>query len=169
RSQSARTETAYAAVLAAFRAELVMEGLDLDSADPRRCRADLALLGRHQRDERASVASTVGDTSLSAGAASGWVDGEVDPEGDAEVDPEVDRMEGVEDLEELAAARAAAIALVAQAFAARPAETRYGPRPVAPTTANLRLAVLSSFYAYAMRQDLLRGVNPITRVERRRV
>jgi len=46
---------------------------------------------------------------------------------------------------------------------------RYGPRPVAPTTANVRLAALSSFYTYATRQDLLRGPNPILRVERRRV
>jgi integrase len=58
---------------------------------------------------------------------------------------------------------------VAQSYAAQPAETRYGPRPVAPSTANLRLAAISSFYTYALRQDLLRGVNPVARVERRRI
>ena len=66
-------------------------------------------------------------------------------------------------------ARATAMALVAQVYAARPAETRYGPRPVAPNMANLRLAALSSFYTYATRQDLIRGPNPVARVERRRV
>ena len=72
-------------------------------------------------------------------------------------------------IEDLMAACATALALVAQAYAARPAQTRYGPRAVAPTTANLRLAALSSFYTYASRQDLIRGPNPISRVERRRV
>jgi integrase len=72
-------------------------------------------------------------------------------------------------VEDLASARAAAIALLAQAFAADPVQTRYGGRTVAATTANRRLAILSSFYAYALRQDLLRGVNPIQRLERRRI
>jgi integrase len=40
---------------------------------------------------------------------------------------------------------------------------------VAPTTANLRLAALSSFYTYATRHDLVRGANPIARVERHRI
>jgi integrase len=74
-----------------------------------------------------------------------------------------------EQVEDMAAARAAAIALVAQAFAAGPVTTPYGPRAVAATTANRRLAILSSFFHYALRQDLLRGVNPIDRLERRRV
>ncbi len=74
-----------------------------------------------------------------------------------------------EQVEDLAAARAAAIALVAQAFAAGPVQTPYGAREVAATTANRRLAILSSFFSYALRQDLLRGVNPIDRLERRRV
>src|SRR5262249_40696589 len=118
---------------------------------------DLALLRRRSREERASDTSWVGAEPPSAKAARG--------SGDPAEDPVVDPLDSVKDVEEVAAARAAAIALVAQAFAARPAETRDGPRPVAPTTANLRLAVLSSFYAYATRQDLLRGVNPTLRVE----
>jgi integrase len=83
----------------------------------------------------------------------------VDPFEDAAKDP----------VEELAAARAAALALAAEVFAVRPATTRYGPRHVAAATVNLRLAVLSSFYEYATRHDLLRGTNPIARVKRRRV
>jgi integrase len=71
-------------------------------------------------------------------------------------------------VEEIVAAHAATIALLAQSFAARPISTRVGPRPVAAATANLRLATLSSFYVYAVRQDLLRGVNPIARLERRK-
>jgi integrase/recombinase XerD len=135
RSGSAKTRTAYATILAEFRAALEMEGLDLDAADPRRCREDLALIA-------ATTPTDFGQatTPTDSGA-----------------------------IEDLMAARATALALVAQAFAARPAETRYGPRPVAPTTANLRLAALSSFYTYASRQDLIRGSNPISRVERRRV
>ena len=35
-------------------------------------------------------------------------------------------------IEDLMSARATAMALVAQAYAARPAETRYGPRPSRP-------------------------------------
>ena len=72
-------------------------------------------------------------------------------------------------LERLQAERARTLALAAQAFAARPAQTRDGARPVAAATANLRLAALSSFYSYALAQDFLRGPNPITRVERRKV
>ena len=72
-------------------------------------------------------------------------------------------------VEQLVAERTAALALAAQAYASRPAMTPYGARPVAATTANLRLAALSSFYTYALRHDLLRGSNPISRVERRRV
>lgn len=42
------------------------------------------------------------------------------------------------------------------------------PEVVAPTTYNRRLAIISSFYTYAHRHDLLRGrTNPISRVERR--
>ncbi len=74
-----------------------------------------------------------------------------------------------EEVEQFVAERTAALALAAQAYANRPASTPYGPRPVAATTANLRLAALSSFYTYALRHDLLRGSNPISRVERRRV
>ncbi len=131
RSGSAKTRMAYATILGEFRAALAMEGLDLDGADPRRCRADV-------------------DDMLESG-------------------PGRPARTHADSVEDLAAGRAAAIALVAQAYAARPAETRYGPRPVAPTTANLRLAALSSFYTYATRQDLLRGLNPIARVERRQV
>lgn len=142
RSGSTKTRTAYAAILGEFRAALAMEGLDLDAADPRRCRADLANL-----EQALAFSELSADRPATAGSDAGAA-------GSAE---------------DLSAARAAAIALVAQAYAARPAETRYGPRPVASTTANLRLAALSSFYTYAARQDLLRGPNPIARVERRRV
>lgn len=56
---------------------------------------------------------------------------------------------------------AVAIALAAQGWAARGAP--------APTTHNRRLAVISSFYSYCLRQGLLRGPHPLQRVERRRV
>lgn len=69
-------------------------------------------------------------------------------------------------LADIAAERTRAIALAAQAYAAQPAATRYGLRPIAATTANLRLATISSFYRYALRHDFLRGDNPIERVER---
>jgi site-specific recombinase XerD len=69
-------------------------------------------------------------------------------------------------LADLVAERTRALALAAQAYAAQPATTRYGARPVAATTANLRLAAISSFYRYALRHDFLRGDNPIERVER---
>jgi site-specific recombinase XerD len=141
RSHSSKTRGAYAAVLGEFRAALAMEGLDLDSADPRRCRADL---------EFDLVSLSLGDS-----------DGRVDIVTRPAAEPAA--------IEELSATRAAAVALVAQAYAARATETRYGPRPAAQTTANLRLATLSSFYTYSTRQDLLRGPNPIARVERRRV
>jgi site-specific recombinase XerD len=141
RSHSSKTRGAYAAILGEFRATLAMEGLDLDSADPRRCRADLEfdVMSLSLRDS----------------------DGRVDILTRPAAEPAA--------IEELSATRAAAVALVAQAYAARATETRYGPRPAAQTTANLRLAVLSSFYTYSTRQDLLRGPNPIARVERRRV
>ncbi len=74
-----------------------------------------------------------------------------------------------EAVEQFIAERTTALALAAQAYANRPASTPYGARPVAATTANLRLAALSSFYTYALRHDLLRGSNPISRIERRRV
>jgi integrase len=77
--------------------------------------------------------------------------------------------EHVTDLGDAVAARTRTLALAAQAFAAQPAMTRYGARPVAPTTANLRLAAISSFYRYALRHDFLRGGNPVERVERQAV
>jgi integrase len=128
-----------------------MEGLDLDAADPRRCRAELAELAelevdRLSENEHLAYAATDARSNARSNARS-----------DAGA------------VEDRSAARAAAIALVAQAYAARLTETAYGPRPVAPTTANLRLAALSSFYTYGIRQDLLRGPNPIARVERRSV
>jgi integrase len=58
-------------------------------------------------------------------------------------------------------APAPAVALAAQGWAARGAP--------APATFNQRLAILSSFYAFARRQGLFAGENPIDRVERRRV
>jgi integrase len=67
------------------------------------------------------------------------------------------------------AERLTMLVLAAQGYAAQPVQTPYGARAVAPSTANLRLAALSSFYAYALRQGLLHGENPILRVERRKV
>ena len=69
-------------------------------------------------------------------------------------------------LADLAAERTRTLALAAQAYAVQPARTRYGERPVAASTANLRLAAISSFYRYALRHDFLRGDNPVARVER---
>jgi integrase/recombinase XerD len=54
----------------------------------------------------------------------------------------------------------AAVALAAQGWA--------GQGDPAPASFNRRLAVLSSFYAYGLRVELL-GANPIARVQRRRV
>ena len=56
------------------------------------------------------------------------------------------------------------IALTAQAFSSFSARGRQ----VRPATINQRLAILSSFYEYAIRQGALK-VNPIDRVERARV
>lgn len=65
-----------------------------------------------------------------------------------------------------------AIALVAQAWAGRrdalhPKATRRGP--ITPATYNQRLAIVSSFYTYAMRRKLLPSENPIDQVERRQI
>ena len=77
--------------------------------------------------------------------------------------------ERITDVGDAVAERTRTLALAAQAFAAQPAATRYGARPIAPTTANLRLAAISSFYRYALRHDFLRGGNPVERVERQTV
>jgi integrase len=55
----------------------------------------------------------------------------------------------------------ALVALVAQGWA--------GHGNPAPATVNQKLAILSSFYSYALKRDLLKGGNPIGRVERRPV
>ena len=55
----------------------------------------------------------------------------------------------------------ALVALVAQGWAGR--------GDPAPATFNQKLAILSSFYSYALKRDLLNGGNPISRVERRPV
>lgn len=85
--------------------------------------------------------------------------------------PEADTREPLSAIElaDLAAGRTRALALAVQAYAAQPATTRFGVRPVAATTANLRLAAISSFYRYALRHDFLRGDNPVERVERQAV
>lgn len=75
----------------------------------------------------------------------------------------------VGELGDAVAERTRTLALAVQAFAAQPVTTRYGARPVAATTANLRLAAISSFYRYALRHDFLRGDNPVERVERQTV
>lgn len=54
-----------------------------------------------------------------------------------------------------------AISLAAQGWAGRD--------DPAPSTYNQRLAVLSSFYQFALKRDLLQGHNPIQLVERRRI
>jgi site-specific recombinase XerD len=125
RSRSVKTQVTYSAILQAFRAQLLVHGLDLDAADPRRVATDLGA-----------------DSHME---------------------------ENVTDLGDAVAARTRIVALAAQAFAAQPAATRYGARPVAPTTANLRLAAISSFYRYALRHDFLRGGNPVESVERQAV
>ena len=53
------------------------------------------------------------------------------------------------------------IALIAQGWAGR--------GDPAPATFNQKLAILSSFYSYALKHDLLGGGNPLTRVDRRPV
>ena len=121
RSRSLKTQSAYRAILQAFRGLLQARGLDLDAADPRR------------------VAASAGFTLTAS------------------------------DLAERIAERTRALALAAQAYAVQPATTQYGARPVAATTANLRLAAISSFYRYALRHDFVRGDNPIERVERQTV
>jgi site-specific recombinase XerD len=87
----------------------------------------------------------------------------------ADLDADSHTEESIADLGDAVAARTRTLALAAQAFAAQPATTRYGARPVAPTTANLRLAAISSFYRYALRHDFIRGGNPVERVERQAV
>ena len=74
-----------------------------------------------------------------------------------------------EEVEHLQAERVRLLSIAAEAFATRPAQTRYGPRPVKAATINLRLAALSSFYSFALSRDFLRGLNPITRVARQTV
>lgn len=58
------------------------------------------------------------------------------------------------------------IALVAQGFASTPSFLHGRHQTPSPNTQNLRLATISSFYAYALRQGLFHGANPIERVER---
>lgn len=76
------------------------------------------------------------------------------------VQPDEPRTQA-EMIAELSEDAAAAIALAAQAWAANGAP--------ASTTHNRRLAVISSFYSYCLRQGILRGPHPLQRVERRRV
>ncbi len=61
---------------------------------------------------------------------------------------------------------ARAVALVTQDWVARP---RRDGRPVAASTVNQRLAILSSFYTFARRRELLDVENPISRLDRRPV
>lgn len=58
------------------------------------------------------------------------------------------------------------IALVAQAWSDQRSPTANRTGPVAASTANQRLAIVSSFYRYALRQGLLLEENPISRAER---
>jgi integrase/recombinase XerD len=61
------------------------------------------------------------------------------------------------------------VALVAQGWAHQRSPDANRAGPVAASTVNQRLAVISSFYRYAIRQGLLAGENPIGRAERRPV
>jgi integrase len=68
------------------------------------------------------------------------------------------------------------LALVAQGWAGRARDGRDGSsslqgtsRVITPATFNQRLAILSSFYTYARKHDLLMTENPAARVERRPV
>jgi integrase len=60
------------------------------------------------------------------------------------------------------------VALMAQAWAGEPGTGMHDGRAVTPATYNQKLAILSSFYHYAIQQGIT-GENPIVRVERRRV
>lgn len=62
-----------------------------------------------------------------------------------------------------------AVALAAQVWASRREPSASREEEVSPATFNQRLAILSSFYTYADRHDLLAGENPIRKVERRPV
>lgn len=147
KSYSAKTRSTYESIMYEFRDLLRALGLDLDAADPRRLRAVLAEGNTGAQDyPRHSGHSPHSPHS-----------------------PHSQVRDWDSQLEQLSADRMTALTLAAQTYAARPARTQYGSRPVAPTTANLRLATLSSFYNYALRHDLLRGKNPIDSVERRRV
>lgn len=68
------------------------------------------------------------------------------------------------DLDSKADNELASIALIAQAFAGFSARGKQ----VSPSTYNLRLSVVSSFYEYAIKQCVL-IINPIARVERSKV
>src|SRR5689334_13663326 len=59
-----------------------------------------------------------------------------------------------------------AVALRAQAWAGEPGTGVHCGRDVTPATYNQKLAILSSFYRYAIQQGIT-GENPINRVERR--
>lgn len=59
-----------------------------------------------------------------------------------------------------------AVGLAAQGWAARP---RSDGRPVAASTINQRLAIVSSFYNFARRRELLDVENPIAMMERAKV
>ncbi|MBA3822806.1 MAG: tyrosine-type recombinase/integrase [Ktedonobacterales bacterium] len=64
------------------------------------------------------------------------------------------------------------LATIAQGFASQRKihpRHRVSAKPLAPATYNHTLAVLSSFYEYALRQGFWDGVNPLDRVERRPV
>lgn len=62
-----------------------------------------------------------------------------------------------------------AVALAAQSWAGHRDPTSRHQGDVTPATYNQRLAIISSFYAFARKRGLLEVDNPISRVERRRV
>lgn len=165
-SASRKTREAYAAAMTGFRTLLQSQGFDLDAADPRRVRVDY-----HSGDSRDIM------TDATAYAAS---EGVYESSGPAlhlqsahapspTRQPSSSQVRELEEIEQLQAEHARLLSIAAEAFATRPAETRYGPRPVKAATVNLRLAALSSFYTFALHRDFLRGPNPITRVARQRV
>lgn len=61
------------------------------------------------------------------------------------------------------------VRLVAQGWATNRSADSRRSGDVASTTYNQRLAIVSSFYAYCLRNDLIEGINPLDKVVRRPV
>ncbi len=171
RSGSAETLAAYSRTIQEFRALLRARGLDLDAADPRRVRAAVSADGsefygtqgerlpsmhptKEQAEDLASTRITALATLAQAYAA------RPGRHGGSRGNRRVDHGRPMN----------AQTELITELIVAHPTAPRQRPaRPVSPATFNRQLAVLSSFYNYTLKQGLLRGENPIARVERRHV